>query len=200
MRLLPDSWSTMGFIPRSISCYLVPGFAPSAARFVRNTIIPKEVCRVFVLWCQSASHLTCFVLFVKSPVIIQSIHSYIHAFIQSYIHTLILSHIHTLMHTQHIHDILLLLICSNNVSVCCLLLFKKNPFVPPEMKVYLCRDFCFMYFPSLIKSRSYPGFAFIFAFFWKNGNTKNQKIIIILKYLHNHNSYLLVKINNQIMH
>jgi len=33
---------------------------------------------------------------------------------------------------------------------------------------------------------------FILCFFWKNGNTKNQKnlSLIILKYLHNHNLYL----------
>ena len=93
-RLLPDFWSTMGFIPRSISCYLVPGFAPSAARFVRNTIIPKAVCRVFVLRCQSASHLTCFVLFCQV-----TCHNPVHTIIHSCIHTIIHSYVNTFTHS-----------------------------------------------------------------------------------------------------
>jgi len=87
--------------PRDISCYLIPGFTPSTARFVHNNIISKDVCRVFVLRCQSASHLTCFVSFRQvhlSYAIIQSYksHSFIHSIIHSYIKS---------MHTQHIHDI-----------------------------------------------------------------------------------------------
>jgi len=58
-RALDQQWVLS---PRDISCYLVPGFTPSAARFVHNNIISKEVCRVFVPRCQSTSHLTCCVL------------------------------------------------------------------------------------------------------------------------------------------
>jgi len=104
-----DFFQTLGqqwaLSPRDISCYLVPGFTSFAARFIHNNIISKEVCRVFVLRCQSASHLTCFVSFHRvhlSYAIIQSyshlqfIQSYkSHSFIQLYIHTLILSHINT---------------------------------------------------------------------------------------------------------
>jgi len=92
-----------GLYPQETSvCYLVPGFTPSAARFIHNNIISKEVCRVFVLRCQSTSHLTCFVSFHRvypSYAIIQSavlynlyshtnhIHSFIHTIIHSYINT-----------------------------------------------------------------------------------------------------------------
>ena len=107
-RLLVKQWA---FSPRGISCYLVPGFTPPTAQFVHNNIISKEVCRVFVLRCQSASHPTYLVSFHRVACHIQFIqsyklHPYIHAFIQSYIHTLILSHIHTLMRTQHTHGII----------------------------------------------------------------------------------------------
>jgi hypothetical protein len=66
---------------------------------------------VFVLRCQSASHLTCLVSFHQVTCHIQFIqsyklHPYIHALIQSYIHTLILSHIHTFMHTQYVHNVI----------------------------------------------------------------------------------------------
>jgi len=53
-------------------------------------------------------------------------------------------------------------------------------------------------FSSYIKSRFDPDFALFYfvLFFWKNGNTKKPKklSLIIPKYLHNHNLYLLVKI------
>jgi len=111
-RLLVKQWI---FSQGGISCHLVPGFTPSTARFVHNNIISKEVCRVFVLRCQSTSHLTCLVSFHRVPriiynyTIIQSykvVHTSIQVtFIRTYIHTLILSRIHTLMHTQHIHNI-----------------------------------------------------------------------------------------------
>jgi len=100
--------------PRDTSCYLIPGFTPSAARFVHNNIISKKVCRVFVLRCHSASHLTCFVSFHRVSLVIcnytvvqsstvctvirtSHIHSYNYTFIHEYFHTL--------MHTQHIHNI-----------------------------------------------------------------------------------------------
>jgi len=98
---LSQQWA---FSPRDISCYLIPGFTSSAARLVHNNTISKEVCRVFVLRCHFASHLTCFVSFRRvhlSNAIIQSynhlqfVHSYKScSFIQLYIHTLILSHIY----------------------------------------------------------------------------------------------------------
>ena len=59
-RLLGQQWALS---PKDISCYLVPGFTPSAVQFIHNNIIAKEVCRVFVLQCHSASYLTCFVSF-----------------------------------------------------------------------------------------------------------------------------------------
>ena len=49
--------------PRGIGCYLVPGFTPLMAQFFHNNINSKEVCRVFVLRCSSASNLTCLVSF-----------------------------------------------------------------------------------------------------------------------------------------
>jgi len=71
--------------PRDISCYLVPGFTPSAARFIHNNIISKEVCRVFVLQCHSASHFTCFVSFHRVHPSCATIQSYSHLrFIPSY--------------------------------------------------------------------------------------------------------------------
>jgi len=89
--------------PRDISCYLIPGFTPSAARLVHNDIISKEVCRVFVLRCHSASNLTCFVSFhrVRMSYAITQSYSHLqfiqsnksHSFIQLYAHTWILSHI-----------------------------------------------------------------------------------------------------------
>jgi len=88
---------------KDISCYLIPGFTPSAARLVHNNIISKEVCRVFVLRCHSASHLTCCVSFHRVHLSYAIIQSYnhlqfiqsnkSHSFIQLYIHTWILSHI-----------------------------------------------------------------------------------------------------------
>jgi len=105
--------------PRDISCYLVPGSTPSAALFIHNNIISKEVCRVFVLQCQSTSHLTCFCLVSSSSSIIcnytviqsSTVHTviqitFIHTFIQLYIRTLILSHINaytTYKQYQSIH-------------------------------------------------------------------------------------------------
>jgi len=93
---------------------------------------------------------------------------------------------------------LLLLICSNNAFICCLLLFKKNPSIPPETKANLCRAFCFMNIPSLIKRSFWSRLCFYFVLVLENGNTKKpKKIIIVFKCLHNHNFYLLVKINNK---
>jgi len=92
--------------PGDISCYLIPGFTLSTHQFLHNNIISKEVCRVFVLRCQSTSHFTCFCLVSSSsPVIckytvVQSSTVYtviqvtfIRTLIQLYIHTLILSYI-----------------------------------------------------------------------------------------------------------
>jgi hypothetical protein len=100
-RLLPNLWSTMDFIPRSINFYLMSGFTPSTAQFIHNNIISKEVGRVFVLRCQSTSHLTCLIsshqVHLSHPfhTIIQVtfIHSYNH---HSYINTFTYSYTHTL--------------------------------------------------------------------------------------------------------
>ena len=113
-RLLPDFWSTMGFIPKRHRSVLCTGFTPSVARFIHNNIISKKVCRVFALRCQSASHLTYFVSFHRvhlSYAITQSyshlefIQSYkSHSFKHSYNYTSITS-IFSHVHTQHIHNI-----------------------------------------------------------------------------------------------
>jgi len=86
------------FSPRGISRYLMPGFTPSTAQFAHNNIISKEVYRVFVLRCQSTSHLTCLVsshrvhLLHRIHTVIQlysrtsftTIHSYINTLTHSY--------------------------------------------------------------------------------------------------------------------
>jgi len=115
-RLLPDFGATMGCIPKRHQLLPCTGFTPSAARFVHNNIISKEGCRVFMLRCQSTSHLTCFVSFHRvhpSYAIIQS-YSHLqfiqshksHSFIHSCNYTLILSHINaytTYKQYQFIH-------------------------------------------------------------------------------------------------
>ena len=116
-RLLGQQWALS---PRDISCYLVPGFTPSATRFIHNNIISKEVCRVFVLQCHSALpfYLSCLVSSSSSVIcnytVVQSstVHTVIqitliHTFIQLYIHTSILSHINaytTYKQYQFMHD------------------------------------------------------------------------------------------------
>jgi len=114
-----DFFQTLGqqwtLPPRDISYYLTPGSTSSTARFVHNNIISKEVCRVFVLRCHSASHLTCFVSFRRVHLSYAIIQSYNHLqFIQSNKshssmhssnYTFIHEYFHTVMHTQHIHNI-----------------------------------------------------------------------------------------------
>jgi len=93
---------------RGISCYLVPGFTPSIARFVHDSTISKDVCLMFVLRCQSTSHLTCL---VSSHLVhlLHTIHKVIQLYsrtscttIHPYINTFTYSHIHA---EQHIHNI-----------------------------------------------------------------------------------------------
>jgi len=104
-RLLPDFRSTMGYLPRGISCYLVPNFTLSMAQFVHDNTIFKEVCRVFVLQCRSTFYLTSLV----SPHRVHLSHTiYVQSYkLDSYINTLICSYIHTFMCTKHIHNIIL---------------------------------------------------------------------------------------------
>ena len=98
--------------PRDISCYLVPGFTPSTARFIHNNIISKEVCQVFVLQCHSALPflpvLSRFIEFIRhmqlySRTVIYSSYSHTNH-INPYIHTIIHSCINTFTH-QCIHNI-----------------------------------------------------------------------------------------------
>jgi len=94
----------MGFLPKKclfppIRCHLVSGFTPSMARFVPIDIISDEVCRVFVLRCQSTSHLSCPVLFRQGHLLYTVIKSY-----KLYIHTFIRSCIHIIYTTSFIHD------------------------------------------------------------------------------------------------
>jgi len=86
--------------PRDISCYLIPGFAPSAARLVHNNIISKEdlpsVCTAMSLrlpsymFClvSSSSPVICNYTVVQSSTVytvkqVTFIHSFIHTIIHS---------------------------------------------------------------------------------------------------------------------
>ncbi|KEH17457.1 hypothetical protein MTR_0014s0390 [Medicago truncatula] len=80
--------------PRDISCYLVLGFTPSTVQFVHSNIIFKEVCRVFVLRYQSASHLTYLVSFHRVYLSYTVIQLHFHIFTHSHIHTSIHSYNH----------------------------------------------------------------------------------------------------------
>jgi len=77
---------------------------------------------------------------------------------------------------------LLLLSCSNDMFVCLFYTFQKS-FCPARDESELEYDFLPYELPSSIQSRLDPDFAiFYFVLFWKNSNTKNQKIsLIILK-------------------
>jgi hypothetical protein len=95
-RLLVKQWVCS---PGGISCYLLSGFTSSTARLVHNNIISKDVCRVFVLRCQSAFHLTCLVSFhqihlSQSSLYTHYIHSTIHTFTHYYFHSYTTSFIH----------------------------------------------------------------------------------------------------------
>jgi len=94
--------------PKGIGRHRVLGFVPPMARLVHDNINSKEVCRVFVLRCLSASNLTCPVLFHQATCHVQLIwsfksHSYIHTFMHSCIHTSILSYTRTFKRTQRTH-------------------------------------------------------------------------------------------------
>jgi len=96
----------------------------------------------------------------------------------------------------------LLLVSSNNAFVCCFMCFKKI------LSSRLRRKWtCVGLFASCfsIISKKVVLIPTLFLFCACSGKmviqkTKNSLSPIILKYLHNHNLYLLVKINNQIMH
>jgi len=107
-QLLPGFWLTMGFLPKRHRLPLCAGFTLSMARFVHDNTISKEVCRVFVLRCQSASRLTCQV----SSHRVHLSHTFYAVlqvtFIHPCIHTSILSCIHLFMHTQ--------CICIHNIN------------------------------------------------------------------------------------
>ena len=102
-RLLVKQWV---FSPGGIGCYLVPGFTPSTTQIVHKSIISKEVCRVFVLRCQSASHFTYPVSFhrvhlwhtVYTIIQVTFILSYTHTLIHSCVHNIYTTSIHTWLH------------------------------------------------------------------------------------------------------
>ena len=100
-----------GLYPQETSvCYLVPGFTPSAARFIHNNIISKEVCRVLVLQCHSASFYLFCLVSSSSPILCNStVVSTIRTVIQTtFIHTIIHSYINTFTHQcihKHINNI-----------------------------------------------------------------------------------------------
>ena len=115
-RLLPDFWSTMGFIPKGTSVATWYRVLPHLQLGLFTiTSSPRKFAEGVVLQCHSASHLTCFVSFhrvhpsyatTQSYSHLQFIQSYkSHSFIHSYNYTFIHQYFHTLMHTQHINNI-----------------------------------------------------------------------------------------------
>jgi len=97
--------------PRGISCYPVPGFTPSMARFVHDNTTFQEVCRVFVLQCRSTSYIQIYTIIQVT-------------FMHPYINTFICSYIHTFMRTQHMHNISL-----HMVAIVTQSLRRLHPFV-----------------------------------------------------------------------
>jgi len=91
--------------PRGIGCHRVPGFILLMARFIHNNINSKEVCRVFVLRCQSASNLTCPVWFRRVTCHMQFTWSFIHACIHASKHQYFHTFTHSSVHNAHIHTI-----------------------------------------------------------------------------------------------
>jgi hypothetical protein len=94
----------MGFIPRSINCYLVLGFY-SNQRFnlFTKTSSPRKFAECFYCDVSPTPILPVVSCLIKFTCHIQFIQSYKLQLIHSYIHTLILSHIHTFMH-YYIHS------------------------------------------------------------------------------------------------
>ena len=92
---LPHRWFEYGLYPIS---GLFEGIYPDSVWLISSNVIPKEDCRVFVLWCQSALHHTCPVLSV-SPIIYSHtshtgfMHIFIHSCIHIYMHINIHAHI-----------------------------------------------------------------------------------------------------------
>jgi len=112
-RLLPELQLIMSYLPKGHWLPPCPGFIPPMARFVHDNINSEEICRVFVLRCQSASNLTHPVLFHRVTCHMHFIwsfksQSYIHTFMHPQINTFIYSHIqayttHTYTHTYTHH-------------------------------------------------------------------------------------------------
>ena len=125
--------------PRDISCYLIPGFAPSAARLVHNNIISKEdlpsVCTAMSLCfpsymfrlVSSSSPVICNYTVVQSSVVytVKQV-----TFIW-YNYTLIHEYFHTVMHTQHIHNI-------NSYMVASVIQRFVLPYPISSVFTYLC--------------------------------------------------------------
>ena len=114
-RLLGQQWALS---PRDISCYLVPGFTPYAARLFTKTSSPRKFAECLyynvglppiAIFClvSSRSSVICNYTVVQSSTVHTVIQiTFIHSFIQLYIHTLILSHINaytTYTQYQFIH-------------------------------------------------------------------------------------------------
>jgi len=57
---------------------------------------------------------------------------------------------------------------------------NEKSFRPTRDGSELVWGFLLYVFSSLMKGRLDPDFVFILCFFWKNGNTKNQKKILFL--------------------
>jgi len=104
------------------------------ARFVHDNTISKEVCLVFVLRCQYASHLTCHVSShrvhlsrtVYAVIQVTFMHSNINTSIHQYFHVFINSCIHNIYTTSFIHD------CISHQESC---LVVSLQFVPQSSQV-----------------------------------------------------------------
>ena len=99
------------------------------AQFVHDNTISKEVCRVFVSRCQSASHLTCHVSSHRVH-LSHTVYAVIQVtFIHPCIHTSILSCIHPFIHTQCIciHNINSKQVCISRPEFCSAVPFRFGP-------------------------------------------------------------------------
>jgi hypothetical protein len=123
-RLLPHFWSIMGFIP--LGHQLLPcAWLHPINGSILFTIISKEVCRVFVLRCQSTLQVICLVsshqVHLSHTVYSRTnhIHVFIHSITRTFIHPFIHSFMHYYFHsyaayTQH-HSYITILINHNLV-------------------------------------------------------------------------------------
>ena len=91
--VLPHRWFVWWTLPIR---GLFEGIYPDSVGLISSNVIPKEDCRVFILRCKSASHLTCPVLSVSHVIYSHTSHTgFMHIFIHSFIHIYMHINIHT---------------------------------------------------------------------------------------------------------